>query len=176
MLSVPPQIAPFDFGDEPANVGEVAMIVCMVAKGDLPLDMFWSLNHVPIQSGEQGFRMLRMNARSSTLSIDSLHAAHRGMYSCVARNKAGFAEFHAELQVNGYCPTRPVIFAVFMILLVVPFLFVISSPCFLSTQYHQSLRKLLRSILATSPPTSARWPWYRAWSPRAICRSICSGR
>lgn len=101
--SVPPQIAPFDFGEEPANVGEVAMIVCMIAKGDLPLDMFWSLNNEPIMSGVNGFRMLRMNPRSSTLSIDSLDAAHRGQYSCVARNKAGFAEYHAELQVNGYC-------------------------------------------------------------------------
>lgn len=83
-------------------MGEVAMVSCMVAKGDLPLDMFWSLNNEPIVSGQNGYKMLRMNARSSTLSIDSLDAIHRGRFSCVARNKAGFDEFHAELQVNGY--------------------------------------------------------------------------
>lgn len=77
------------------------MVVCMVAKGDLPLDLFWSLNEVPIVSGEGGFTVLRMNSRSSTLSIDSLGGIHRGRYSCVARNKAGFDEFHAELRVNG---------------------------------------------------------------------------
>lgn len=77
------------------------MVACMIAKGDLPLDLFWSLNDEPILSGEKGFTLLRMNARTSTLSIDSLDAKHRGVFSCVARNKAGFAEFHAELRVNG---------------------------------------------------------------------------
>lgn len=83
-------------------MGEVAMVMCMVAKGDLPLDLFWSLNEVPIVSGEGGFTVLKMNSRSSTLSIDSLDGVHRGRYSCVARNKAGFDEFNAELRVNGY--------------------------------------------------------------------------
>lgn len=99
---VPPQIAPFDFGTEPANVGEVAMVTCMVAKGDLPIDLFWSLNEKPIVNGQNGFTVSRMNARASTLSVDQLDAMHRGNYSCVARNRAGFAEIRAELQVNGY--------------------------------------------------------------------------
>lgn len=102
-VSVPPQIAPFDFGEEASNVGEVAMVVCMVTKGDLPLDIFWSLNKEPILSGVNGFKVLRMNARTSTLSVDSLDAIHRGLYNCVARNAAGFVEYHADLRVNGYC-------------------------------------------------------------------------
>lgn len=77
------------------------MVSCMIAKGDLPLDLFWSLNEVPIVSGTGEFTVLRMNSRSSTLSIDSLKGHHRGHYSCVARNKAGFDEFRAELRVNG---------------------------------------------------------------------------
>lgn len=99
---VAPQIVPFDFGDEPANTGEVASITCAVAKGDLPLDIFWSLNSVPIINGQHSFTLIKLNARSSVLSIDSLDALHRGNYSCVVRNKAGFSEHHTELHVNGF--------------------------------------------------------------------------
>lgn len=99
---VPPQIAPFDFGDEPANVGEVAMISCMVAKGDVPLDIFWSLNSMPIVTGHHSFSITRLNARTSALNIESLDAIHRGIYKCIARNNAGHTEHHSELQVNGY--------------------------------------------------------------------------
>lgn len=81
------------------------MVSCMVAKGDLPIDLFWSLNDAPIVNGQHGFTVSRMNARASTLSIDMLDAAHRGHYACVARNRAGFAEIRAELQVNGECAT-----------------------------------------------------------------------
>lgn len=98
---VPPQITPFDFGEEPANVGETSTISCLVAKGDLPLDIFWSLNSKPIISGEHSVTILRMTARTSILSVDSLDAHHRGSYKCMARNKAGQSEHHSELQVNG---------------------------------------------------------------------------
>lgn len=101
MWTVPPQIVPFDFGDEPANVAEMAMVTCKVSKGDVPLDLFWSLNEVPVVNGQRGIKVSRINARSSTLSIDVLDATHRGNFSCVARNKAGFAEVRVELQVNG---------------------------------------------------------------------------
>lgn len=79
----------------------MALITCKVAKGDIPLDFFWSLNEVPIINGQWSAKVSRVNARASTLSIDVLDATHRGNFSCVARNKAGFTEFRAELQVNG---------------------------------------------------------------------------
>jgi len=41
---VAPQISPFSFGDEPLNRGEVASVNCVVPKGDLPLDIYWTLN------------------------------------------------------------------------------------------------------------------------------------
>lgn len=82
----------------------MAGVQCMAAKGDLPIDIFWTLNGVPIVSGDtqQGFMVMRMNARTSALNIETLDAHHRGLYQCVARNKAGFFEVHAELRVNGY--------------------------------------------------------------------------
>lgn len=100
---VPPQITPFDFGDEPANVGEVSMVSCMVARGDLPMDIFWSLNGMPIVSGEHSFTVSRMNARTSSLNIDQLDDRHRGQYRCRVRNAAGSDEQQSELRVNGDC-------------------------------------------------------------------------
>lgn len=79
----------------------MAGVQCMAVKGDLPIDIFWTLNTVPIVSGEQGFMVMRMNARNSALNIETLDAHHRGLYQCVARNRAGFFEVHAELRVNG---------------------------------------------------------------------------
>lgn len=57
---------------------------------------------MPIVSGENSFTITRMNVKTSSLNIESLEAKHRGNYSCIARNKAGFTEFHTHLQVNGY--------------------------------------------------------------------------
>lgn len=82
-------------------MGEVATISCMVAKGDVPLDIFWSLNSIPILTGQHSFSVTRLNVRTSALSIDSLDAKHRGVYKCIARNEAGQAEYHSELEVNG---------------------------------------------------------------------------
>lgn len=93
---------PFDFGTEPANFGETTTISCLVAKGDLPLDMFWSLNAIPVVQGHHSVSVMRLNARTSVLSVDSLDAQHRGVYKCMARNGAGQSEHHSALEVNGY--------------------------------------------------------------------------
>lgn len=77
------------------------MVSCMVSKGDLPLDLFWSLNGVPIITSQYSSTISRMNTRTSALSIDPLDAIHRGVYKCIARNQAGHAEHQSELQVNG---------------------------------------------------------------------------
>lgn len=98
---VPPQITAFEFDEEPANVGETSTVSCLVAKGDLPLDIFWSLNAVPIVSGEHSFTVLRVNARTSVLSVDSLDARHRGVVKCLAANAAGRADHQSLLLVNG---------------------------------------------------------------------------
>lgn len=79
----------------------MAGVQCMVIKGDLPLDIFWSLNAIPIVTGQHSFTISRMNSRTSALNIESLDAKHRGVYQCIARNKAGFSEHQSELQVNG---------------------------------------------------------------------------
>lgn len=101
LSSVPPQISPFSFGEEVANTGEVAGVHCMVSKGDLPVDIRWTLNSQPIVNGEDGISLLRVNSRTMSLNIDSLEARHRGVYKCIASNRAGIAEYSSELHVNG---------------------------------------------------------------------------
>lgn len=83
-------------------MGEIASATCVVPKGDLPLEIRWSLNSAPIVNNENGFSLLRLNKRTSSLNIDSLQALHRGIYKCIASNQAGTSEYTAELQVNGW--------------------------------------------------------------------------
>ena len=101
---VAPQVLAFNFGeDQIYNMGDVLSVNCVVLKGDLPLNIHWTLNSVPIISGLDGFTIVQMNRRTSYLSVDSLESKHRGLYRCIAVNLAGLAEYAAELQVNGGC-------------------------------------------------------------------------
>lgn len=82
----------------------MAGVQCMVAKGDLPVDIRWTLNNEPVTTSEMtGFMITRLNMRTSALSIERLDGHHRGVYKCIAENKAGENEFIAELRVNGIC-------------------------------------------------------------------------
>lgn len=56
---------------------------------------------LPIVSGQRSISVTRLNARTSVLSVDSLDAQHRGVYKCMAQNKAGRTNFQSELAVNG---------------------------------------------------------------------------
>lgn len=96
-----PVITPFTFGDTPSNRGEMASVTCLVTQGDLPLDIYWTLNSALIVTGEDGYNVMRINKRTSLLNIDSLEGIHRGVYKCIANNTAGYSEFVSELNVNG---------------------------------------------------------------------------
>lgn len=98
---MPPQVLPFSFGEDAADVGDIASANCVVPKGDLPLEIRWSLNSAPVVNGENDFSLVRLNKRTSSLNIDSLNSFHRGVYKCIASNAAGSREYVAELQVNG---------------------------------------------------------------------------
>ncbi|KRF98102.1 uncharacterized protein Dwil_GK22019, isoform BM [Drosophila willistoni] len=99
-VMVPPQIRPFDFGDEASNSGETAGIQCTVIKGDLPINITWALNNQTLNTGDFDVAIGRMSSKSSTLNIDYIAAEHRGVYTCLARNQAGESSFSAELKVN----------------------------------------------------------------------------
>lgn len=101
MHLVAPIILPFSFGDDAANSGDSNAIQCMVTKGDLPLDIRWSLNGQLVRSGENGIVVGKMSPRLSTLSIESINSFHRGNFMCIAANAAGESNFTTELRVNG---------------------------------------------------------------------------
>lgn len=100
LLSVPPQIVPFDFGEEAVNSGDMVSVMCTVHKGDFPIDTTWTLNGKNLTYVE-GVTVMLTNKRISQLSIDSVDAAHAGEYTCRAANKAGVAIHSATLIVNG---------------------------------------------------------------------------
>jgi hypothetical protein len=97
---VPPQITPFEFGDETFNAEDTVSLTCTVAKGDLPLKIFWEFNGANLSSGN-GISISRSTKRISMLSIDSIMANHRGNYTCIAGNDAGRMSHMAHLNVNG---------------------------------------------------------------------------
>lgn len=102
---MPPQILPFEFGDEPANAGDMASISCAVSKGDQPLNITWMLNgHILMKNNNLGIVLTSINKKTSIMNIDSVSGIHRGTYLCVATNLAGSTNNSAVLEVNGIMP------------------------------------------------------------------------
>lgn len=99
--AVPPQIMPFTFGDESFNTGDSTGVSCMIVKGDLPIQIKWTLNNEPIISGENGITINKLSAKSSVLNIGSVEKEHRGIIKCIASNMAGSDTYASELSVNG---------------------------------------------------------------------------
>jgi hypothetical protein len=100
--AVPPQISPFEFGDEPANAGDTASVQCVMNKGDLPANFSWSFNGKKISHGNtMGIAIGSMSRKMSILNIDSTNGTHRGVYVCHVENMAGQVNHSATLEVNG---------------------------------------------------------------------------
>lgn len=99
--SVPPQILPFSFGEEALNPGDSTAVNCMITKGDVPLRITWTLNGQPIVNEENGLQVVKMSARLSSLSIESLSDRHRGIFRCIVSNDAGETYYLSELKING---------------------------------------------------------------------------
>lgn len=73
----------------------------MSLKGDLPIKINWFLNDKPITTVENGINVVMTSPRINQLTIESVTGNHRGMFKCIAENKAGISEYEAELRVNG---------------------------------------------------------------------------
>lgn len=100
LFLVPPQILPFDFGDEVANSGDLTTVQCAISKGDYPIKFMWLHNERKINK-TAGIAITQMNKKISTLTIDPIDGIHRGNYTCVAANKAGTSRVSAVLNING---------------------------------------------------------------------------
>ncbi|CAG9840567.1 unnamed protein product [Diabrotica balteata] len=99
MYSVPPQIHPFNFGDEAINSGDLVTATCAVSKGDFPLKIRWTLNGKTVNKFE-GVVAANTNKKVSQLTIESATAHHSGEYVCIAENNAGIVKHSAYLNVN----------------------------------------------------------------------------
>lgn len=82
------------------NSGDVVTVTCVVSKGDLPLNITWTLNERNVNSID-GIATGNMNRRNSMLTIESAQAHHTGEYSCLAQNVVGIAKYSSYLNVNG---------------------------------------------------------------------------
>ncbi|XP_036142515.1 Down syndrome cell adhesion molecule-like protein Dscam2 isoform X22 [Monomorium pharaonis] len=100
-VMVGPQLLPIAFNTEIANWGDSVSVPCSILKGDMPMDISWSFNGVPIDtSKDTGITITRISKHLSTLSIDGVSARHAGEYACSASNLAGSVSRSTTLTVN----------------------------------------------------------------------------
>ena len=101
-LTVPPQVAPFIIGEEPANWGEQVSVICNVLKGDYPIEIKWTLNGEKINPKKHpDIRITKDGKKISFLVIDAVADHHAGEYACIASNLVGNSSRSAVLAVNG---------------------------------------------------------------------------
>lgn len=96
---VPPQIHPFSF-DESVNSGDYVTVTCAATKGDIPINITWTLNGLRITMFE-GVTVTSMNQRSNQLTIESVQAHLSGEYTCSAKNLVGEVKHSSYLNING---------------------------------------------------------------------------
>ena len=82
------------------DAGASAQVLCIVTKGDLPLNIVWSFHGSNITS-DLGISTMPTGPMGSLLMIPSVGHKHRGSYTCKAANPAGVRTQTVELKVNG---------------------------------------------------------------------------
>ena len=100
-ISEPPKLVPINFGQDIFDEGTSAQILCSVSAGDEPLTITWSFHGNDISSDSSGIVTSNFGSKTSFLMINSVNQGHRGLYTCLAKNKAGSATSSSELKVNG---------------------------------------------------------------------------
>nr|XP_046473833.1 Down syndrome cell adhesion molecule-like protein Dscam2 isoform X1 [Neodiprion pinetum] len=99
-VMVAPQIQPLMFAEDFVNAGDMVIIQCSVAKGDLPIQIIWTLNDLPLDPTDSMITATMFNSRTGILTVETARGRHAGKYACHASNKAGSAQRFANLAVN----------------------------------------------------------------------------
>ncbi len=99
-ISVPPQVIPFDFGDDPLVAGDQVNLQCTSNKGDMPILFQWSYQSTDLGTGtHSGVRITKLGPRTSVLMITELDPnIHLGAYTCSAKSIAGSSNYTALLK------------------------------------------------------------------------------
>lgn len=78
----------------------MASVTCLVSKGDLPINITWTLNARTINVYD-GVDTGNTKSRTSQLTIESVEPHHSGEYTCYANNLIGTAKYSSFLNING---------------------------------------------------------------------------
>ena len=100
LILEPPKIVPFSFGTAVVDSGEFAQLTCVVSKGDMPIQITWSLMGKDVNSGSSTSTTM-LGQRASMLVINSVDYSNVGEYTCRATNPAGSVTYSTLLNVNG---------------------------------------------------------------------------
>lgn len=101
IITVAPKIIPFSFGDEAVMAGSATQVTCLASEGDLPMEVQWHFKGSNVSSLGLGMSTTRVGSRTNLLVIDTVSPENGGIYTCRASNKAGYADYSAELLVQG---------------------------------------------------------------------------
>nr|AVV62006.1 Dscam [Limulus polyphemus] len=97
-ILVRPFIEPFSFPPS-LHFGQRFNIMCVVTKGDPPVDIRWLKDGQKI-ADYLGIRVLRVTDFSSTLVFDSVRPEYHGNYTCQASNSAGTSTHTATMIIH----------------------------------------------------------------------------
>lgn len=78
-------------------------VACTVHQGDLPLNLTWLKDGVPVLPGSGGTEatVTPFNLYSTILSVNNVSRTDTGNYTCVATNPVHRVTYMAHLNVNG---------------------------------------------------------------------------
>lgn len=96
--------------DAHLRLGQRVSMLCSATDGDLPMQITWYRNDIPLSgsSGDhrrrgsaEGISITEIGDYESVLRIDNLRPEHNANFTCVAENDGGKAQHSQVLRVKG---------------------------------------------------------------------------
>ena len=99
--------------DAHLRLGQRVSMLCSATDGDLPMQIIWYRNDIPLSGssggigggdhrrGSEGISITEIGDYESVLRIDNLRPEHNANFTCVAENGGGKAQHSQMLRVKG---------------------------------------------------------------------------
>ena len=100
--------------DAHLRLGQRVSMLCSATDGDLPMQIIWYRNDIPLSGresssggiggrrrGSEGISITEIGDYESVLRIDNLRPEHNANFTCVAENDGGKAQHSQVLRVKG---------------------------------------------------------------------------